>query len=346
MKMRHAVPLTFTVLALSLSPAGAQSISEVFKKVKDSVVVVRTTQREITPWSSRKAVSMSGMGSGVFIAPEGLVLTAAHVIQTAETVEVVFTNGEVLKATIISSAPPADVALLQLEKIPSDPVIAMMGNSDEVEVGEEIFVVGAPLGITHTLSVGHISARRDAGALFGAFSRAEMFQTDAAINVGNSGGPMFNMKGQVIGIVSSMVSRTGGFEGIGFAVTSNTADDLVVTGRSAWSGFEGYYLAGELAEVFNLPQSIGVLVQRVADGSPAARLGLQPGTIHAELEGEELLLGGDVILEVMGIRVSDENGLDQIRNRFSDVQPGTEISLTVLRGGKRVELKGVPKGRR
>ena len=154
----------------------------------------------------------------MLISKDGKVLTAAHVVQTADTVSVEFPNGEIVKAKVVSSEPPADIALLQLERVPASAVVAKLGDSDQVGVADQIFVVGAPYGISHTLTVGHISARRTPGGEQSELGLAEFFQTDAAVNQGNFGGPMFNMNGEVIGIVSHILSQSGGFEGLGFAV--------------------------------------------------------------------------------------------------------------------------------
>jgi len=341
--MRRTLAAISTILFLaSVSVVQAESISEVFKRVRDSVVVIGTTQKELPATPGETATSVGGLGSGVLIDRLGVVLTAAHVVQVAEEIQVQFTSGEIIPAKVRGSVPSADLAVLKLERPPADAVAAPLGDSDSVEVGEQIFIVGAPLGISHTLTVGHISARRVTNSMFGGLLTTEMFQTDAAINVGNSGGPVFNMSGEVIGIVSHMISQSGGYEGLGFAMTSNMARELLLQHRSPWTGLDGYVLSGELARAFNLPQDIGILVQRVAEGSPASRMGLQPGSVRAEIEGEPIILGGDVILEVQGIRISDPDGTDRIRTLMSTLSPGEKIAVTVFRGGRRIELSGTP----
>src|SRR5207245_11029881 len=193
-----------------------------------SVVVILTREKETAPISDAQPATILNLGSGVLVSADGKVLTAAHVVQTADAIVVTFLNGETLKARVVSSEPAADVALLQLERAPGAPLAARLGDSDAVEVGDPIFVVGAPLGISHTRTAGHVSARRGPNALSDGMSLAEFFQTDAAINEGDSGGPVFNMAGEVIGIVSNIVTRSGGSEGIGFAVTSNVARRLMM----------------------------------------------------------------------------------------------------------------------
>jgi len=166
----------------------------------------------------------------------------------------------------------------------------------------------------------------------------EVFQTDAAINVGNSGGPMFNLAGEVIGIVSHIVSEGGDFAGLGFAVTANVAKELL-TSDSFWTGLEGYAVSGDLAEILNLPQPTGVLVQRIAKGSPAEELGLRAGAVHAVIEEEEMLLGGDIILKVGGIGFGAKfTGLEDIRDYLNKLKVGATMNVTVLRVGRVVKL--------
>jgi len=328
------------LLALPVSGAIAvESLSEVFKRVKTSVVVVRTTQREVQPRSHGKMVSVAGMGSGVLISSDGKVMTAAHVVQTADRVEVEFLNGDVIAARIVSSEPSADVALLQLElPPPREAHVAELGDSDKVEVGHEVFVVGAPLGITCSLTAGHVSARRSPEMMMGEFHLAEFFQTDAAINVGNSGGPMFSMDGKLIGVVSHILSPSGGSDGLGFVVTANTARTLLLERDPVWSGMDGVYLTGEMARAFNVSGPAGLLVQRVAAGSLAANLGLEPGWIEATVDGKPMLLGGDILVGAMGVRLGDAASDDLIRERLGALEKGGTVRVTILRAGVEVEL--------
>lgn len=323
---------------LVAGPLHAQSIADAYERIRDAVVLISTVETSALPEDDPS----EGLGSGVLIDPAGVVLTAAHVVQVASEIEVQFADGEVIAARVATSDAQADVAVLRLARPPARPVAAPLGDSSRVRVGDEVFIVGAPLGIGHTLTVGHISGRRTSRALGGqGFSDTELFQTDAAINVGNSGGPMFNRDGEVVGVVSYMLSSTGGNEGLGFAVTSNAARELVLERRSLWSGLEGFLLTGRTARALNLPQDAGVLVQRVVRGSPADRLGLRPGTIPAVLDDEPLVLGGDVILEVAGIRVAVGDGRGAIRERLANLQAGEPLKVVVLRDGQRVELQAV-----
>jgi S1-C subfamily serine protease len=262
------------------------------------------------------------------------------VVQTAEYVEVEFSTGETVQGQVVSSTPTADLALVQVARVPRGAAVATLGDSDRVRVGDEVFVVGAPLGVSYTLTVGHLSGRRTAGTLYDGFLLGEFLQTDAAINPGNSGGPMFNMNSEVVGIVSYVLSESGGWAGLGFAVSTNSARKLLLERPPFWTGVEGYLLRGDMAKVFNLPQEVGVLVLRVADRSPAAQFGLRGGSMEANIGGEPLLVGGDIILRVMNIPVSAAGLLD-IRERLSNLKAGDTATLTILRGGQQVELRGL-----
>jgi serine protease Do len=346
--MRNAMLIVGTFLlaaAVGSSPpavaeAAEPSLSEVFKRVDDAVVVVHTSERVVTRDSNRTPVSMQALGSGVLV-DDGKVLTAAHVVQTADAVAVEFPGNVRIRARIVASDPAADLALLQLERVPQGAKPVQLGDSDKSEVGDEVFVVGAPFGITHTLTVGHVSARRKSNITSDGMVETELFQTDAAINRGNSGGPMFNLRGEVIGVVSHIVSTSGGSEGLGFVVTSNVARELLFDRPTAWSGVEGYLLRGDLARAFNVPApGVGLLVQRVAAGSPAERLGIRGGSLTATIEDEELVLGGDVIVAVQGIAFGSADAYQNIRRRLSAIPPGGTIRLAVLRRGEIVEVAG------
>ena len=150
---------------------------------------------------------------------------------------------------------------------------------------------------------------------------------------------MFNMQGEVVGIVSYIISQGGGFEGLGFVITSNMARRLLLDERSMWSGMQGYLLTDELARIFNLPQPRGLLVQAVAGQSPAAHLGLRGGAVRAQIADLEFVVGGDVVLEVMGYSLGDESSSEKIRERLRSLESGDEMTVKVLRGGEIVELK-------
>src|SRR5262245_37863116 len=276
--------ISISLLLLAAAPflgaqAHAQQLREMFSKTNPSVVVVRTVERRVAP-QAQGLVSLPGLGSGVVISTDGKILTAAHVVQAADQIEVEFEDGKKVRAQVAASYPRADIAILQLDYPAPGLVPAKLGDSDSVQVGDDVFVIGAPYGLSHSLTVGHISGKHTSKESIGGISKVELFQTDAAINQGNSGGPMFNMAGEVVGIVSQILTNSGGFQGVGFAVTSNVARRLLLNKNSFWTGIDGYLLTNELARIFNVPQSAGVLVMRAADNSPASDLKLIAGTIQ------------------------------------------------------------------
>jgi serine protease Do len=331
--------LLLTAVHYFSGQAKAQQLREMFSKTNPSVVVIRTVERRVSPQMQAGMVSLPGLGSGVLISNDGKILTAAHVVQAADQIAVEFVDGKQARARVTGSYPRADIAILQLEWPMPGLVPAKLADSDSVQVGDDVFIIGAPYGLSHSLTVGHVSGKHTSKELAGV-SKVEMFQTDAAINQGNSGGPMFNMAGEVIGIVSQIISNTGGFQGLGFAVTSNVARKLLLNKNSFWTGIDGYLLTNELARIFNLPQPAGVLVMRTAENSPASDLGLIAGTIPTNIGGTELVLGGDIILEVAGIPiVEDWKTLDEMQAALGSLQTGEKYTLKVLRGGVVVELK-------
>jgi serine protease Do len=302
-------------------------------------VIVRTEQKELAPFPQGGMVSSDGLGSGVLISNDGKVLTAAHVVQTADKIWVEFPDEELISARVVASDVSVDVALLQLDRSPKGIAPSSLGDSDKVEVGDQIFVVGAPYGIGQTLTAGHVSGQHQLNRRSENSTAVEFLQTDAAVNGGNSGSPVFNMEGEVVGIVSSIVSQSGGSEGLAFATASNTARGFLLERKPFWSGIEGRLVTGDLANALDLPQGAGVLVQRVAEGSIAWRLGIQPGTLRAQVEGADLLLGGDVILGVNEIQITEDNGsYEPIYNSVGMLKRGDALSIKVFRQGQVVKL--------
>jgi S1-C subfamily serine protease len=335
--------LVFLVLpcATVLAAEDGTSVSRAFKRVDGAVVVVRTASYTPVGPGRGRTVAGAGIGSGVLISQKGKVLTAAHVVQAADAVVVEFRNGETVAARVVSADSAADVALLEVEHIPRGIAPVALGDSDRVEVGDQVFVVGTPFGMSHTLSVGHVSARRNERIENPFATPAELFQTDAALNAGNSGGPMFNLDGEVIGIVSVIVSRSGGSDGLGFAVTSNAAWQFVIDEPSVWSGVQGFLLIDDVARAFNVPGAAGLLVQHVATGSPAERLGLRSGSMPVTVGTDTLVIGGDVVIAVDGIALGAPDAQETIRRRLIEMHRNrTSIHLTVLRGGELLELTG------
>ena len=337
MRMRIVLTLAALVLVLA-STAEAQDLRQLFRNVSPSVAVIRAKGQDVT---AAGRVTFGETGSGVLISSDGKVMTAAHVVHTMDTITVEFLGGEIVSARVIASEPAADLSLLQLDKVPTGARVAKLADSNGVAVGDQVIVVGAPYGLSYSMSVGWISARWAPNTVYKSMPLAEFFQTDTTINTGNSGGPMFNMAGEVVGLVSHNISKGGGSEGLGFVVTSNTAKQLLLDKRSFWSGLEGSLLSDAIADFLNLPAgTTGYLVKTVAKDSPAEKAGLRGGTTFATIGGEQLVLGGDIILSIEGIPAGPVANLIKIRNHMNTLRPGQPFKATVLRAGRVLELTG------
>ena len=322
----------------------AQDLSIMFEKVSPAVVQIMTKEKEIVGTGmAKQMVTSEGLGSGILISEDGKILTAAHVVQTAEEVKVIFKNEEVIPAKIIATDKTADVALIKLVWPPSDKKIFIpkVADSDQVKVGEEVFIIGSPYGLTQSLSVGHISGRHKKKSVTHNMNLMEFFQTDASINTGNSGGPMFNMKGEVVGIVSYILSESGGFQGLGFAATSNMATRLVLEEKGVWFGVDAVMIPEALAYILNLPQKGGILVQKVADLSVGSMMGLKGGVFKMSIEGQDFVVGGDIVLSMMGLKIENDEDMLNVRDKLVQLKSKDQIPVTVMRGGKIVELKYV-----
>jgi len=329
----------FTMRHGLISKAEAQPLKDVFQQVNPAVVVITTKLGGFPVARPDVPAFKGGLGSGIVVSKDGLVMTAAHVIQVADEVSVHFLDGTQVMAKVLGSALQADVALLKLNRVPDTLRVAEFGNSDLVSIGDKIFVVGAPYGIDHTLTVGYLSGRRQSFGICNKLTPIEFLQTDAAINMGNSGGPMFSMDGKLIGIVSHILSQSGGSEGLGFATSINTAKELLIEQESFWTGIEAYLVSGDLAKALNVPQEAGLLIQRVANDSPGYQLGLRPGKIPILIGREKLLVGGDIVLEVQGMPISlDIKETCEIRDTMGGLRRGERIDFKVLRGGKIINL--------
>jgi len=265
-----------------------------------------------------------GLGSGVIIdAKNGYVLTNHHVVVDADSVEVVLGDGRKAKAIWVRTDKQTDLAVVKIEA--KGLVDAPLGDSNMMAVGDWVLAIGSPRGLAHTVTAGIISAK---GRTTGSPNMYEnLFQTDASINRGNSGGPLVNMKGEVIGINSAIMSFSGGNEGIGFSIPSNMArrimDQLVKTGKVV-RGFLGVSIQNvddKLAKSFSLPHTRGSLVTSVGPDTPAAKAKMKEG---------------DFIIDINGNTVVDTNGL---RNIVARITPGTTVPIKVIRNTKTITLK-------
>jgi len=331
-----SVVLTGWMIVISSITIG-QDLSSLYSKLAPSVVIIHTLSDDSTP--DNEEINQS-LGSGVLVDSLGFIITASHVVHSANLIRVKMANGEEIFAEVVSSVPSADLALLKLKRLPESYKVAKLGDSNNVMIGEQVLVIGAPFGLEYSLSIGHISGRHTKPLVAGGASELEFFQTDAAINQGNSGGPMFNMKGEVIGIVSFILSNDGNFSGLGFAASINMAKQILLQNPSIWSGFEGLYLNSEIAGVFNVPQPYGILVQRVVEGSMADRIGLRAGKYKAVIGGQDVWIGGDIILEIQGTSCEAPHSFDKIKLDLENLGKDAPFSMKVLRAGKIIDLNG------
>jgi len=326
--------LSAAALTLCLLSAAPAPLDEVFARVDGAVVTVRVGLKQVaqTETSAVMAVSV-GMGSGVLLHPDGFVVTAAHVVEDAEAIEVLWKSGFSAKATVLSMSRSEDIALLKADGVPKGAVVAKLGDSDALVPGKAVFAVGAPMGLEHTLTAGVVSGLRENPEK--GFAPRKLVQTDVAINHGNSGGPLFNMAGEVVGIASFILSTTGANVGLGFAVPSNTVRRRLFEQALPYVGVSLRYIPRDVAEVFNWTAESGFLVEKVRPGSIAAKAGLKGGVVKAEVAGTEVYLGGDLILRVNG---EDTAKPEHIGALLKALKAGDTVTYDLLRGGKLMQV--------
>jgi len=324
-------------------PPAQNSFADLVSRVAPAVVTVHSARRIRPPrqhpffddprfrdfFGNRRIPEselprQQGLGSGVIVSGEGYILTNQHVVDGAEEINVELNDKRSYAARLIGSDPASDLAVLKVDQR-NLPVLPM-GDSDRARVGDVVLAIGSPLGLDQTVTAGIISAKgRSTGLSDGSFE--DFLQTDASINQGNSGGALINATGELIGINSQILSPTGGNIGIGFAIPVNMAknvmDQLVQNGRVRRGslGISIRPVTPDIAASMGLQDVRGALVNSVGNGSPAERAGLKPG---------------DVITEFNGAPVTDTNSL---RNAVAGSQPGTEVTLTIVRERQRQELR-------
>ncbi len=331
----RAATLGLALLFATPSPGESEPLHDVYRRVSTSVVVIRARGQEVTEDGT---VRFRETGSGVLISPDGKVATAAHVVQTMEDITVEFLGEEPVPARVISSEQWADISILQVSVVPREATVSKLADSDPVLVGDPVIIVGAPYGLSYSLSQGIVSARWAANTVTKDFPLAEFFQTDAVINTGNSGGPMFTRAGELIGIVSHNITKSGGSEGLGFVVTSNTVKSLLVERNRGWFGVDLMLVSGAVAQALNVPQSGGFLVKQVVKDSVSGRIGLRGGNRIAIVEGQHIVVGGDIMLSVQGITFASAEDRAKVIKALETLKVGDDLRVTVFRDGKIVEL--------
>lgn len=315
-----------------VAETAAQTVAgQVYQRVGKAVVQVIARE-------SNGFFDEQGSGSGVVIDQRGLIVTAAHVVAGASTVQVQFATGERQTARVLGVDEANDLALLQVDRLPDGIPVAPLGDSDTVQVGDVVIAIGSPFGLSGTVTQGIVSAVNRSWNPPGDRLRTGLIQTDAPINPGNSGGPLFNADGEVIGIATMIESPIRGNVGIGFAVPSNTVKRVLpqleqgAQLQPAWLGISGNDLDAATAQRFGLDVDRGVIVLNVVPGSPAARAGLRP----AQIRGNDIASLGDVIVALDGEPVQ---GMEDLAARIGAHQPGDTVELTVIRDGQRETVR-------
>ena len=330
------VELTEAAGSESLDSEEQNNIS-IYRKNIGSVVNI--TSKAVTFDFFYGLVPQEGQGSGFIIDKDGHVLTNYHVIADARQIEVTLHNRKKYRATIVGTDPTHDLAVVQIKAPDLTPMT--LGDSRSLQVGQKVYAIGNPFGLSGTLTRGIVSSIRPVQEPNGGAQIDEAIQTDAAINPGNSGGPLLNWHGEVIGINTMILSSVGQSAGIGFAIPINTAkavlNDLVTIGRVRRPalGIRTIPISSELAGQMGLAADYGLLIVQVVPGGSADNAGLRGGTERAYLGNIPIMIGGDLIVAVDGQPVQTQQDLAQIMNNH---RAGDTVKVTVYRGKKKLDF--------
>jgi len=332
---------TGPVTAAGLSSDETNNI-EIYKASKESVVYITSTVYQRDFFFGVQAVQ--GLGSGFIINSEGQILTNYHVISGSSDVEVTMPPDQSrYKAKILHRDPAHDLALIQIEPKKKLTAFLKLGDSDGLQVGQKVLAIGNPFGLAGTLTTGIVSSlHRKIQSEERGGDLEDMIQTDAAINSGNSGGPLLDSQGNVIGINTAIYGPNGGSVGIGFAIPINRAKVMLGDFRSGKRpassaiGVTTYAVSGDLAEQLRLPRSGGLLVAAVRGRSPASAAGLRGATQQVRAGNYLLQVGGDLITAVDGKRVEEE---DAITKAVARKHAGDTLDLTIWRDGRSMDVK-------
>ncbi len=333
-------------------PRSALSIAEIYSRAAPGVVQVTTTTKvegQSDPFDGFDIPDETerALGSGFVIDKAGFIVTNFHVIEDADTVEVSFSNNDSMKARIIGKDPSTDIALLKVEASARALRPLPLGDSAAIRVGDDVLAIGNPFGLERSATRGIVSAVQRPLRSPSGFTIDHVIQTDAALNRGNSGGPLVSAQGHVIGVNSAIETGGSGGQGnvgIGFAVPIDTVRDVVAQlkekGRvdHPFLGIEARPIAANIAKLFRLPVERGLLVERVLPESGAADAQLRGGTTRVVVAGESYLVGGDIVVKADGTGLTSN---EQLREIVSGKEPGDQVELEIYRGQDRktVEIK-------
>jgi S1-C subfamily serine protease len=327
---------------------GGNTVDQIYKADGNGVAFIESS---IPPEESEEAFNPFGesesqgggtaTGSGIVLDDKGHILTNNHVIEGADKIEVKLGESDhEYTAEVVGTDPASDLALLKVEAPTAELHSLTLGDSSKMEVGDPVVAIGNPFGLDRTVTSGIVSALQRQIQAPNGFSIDNVIQTDAAINPGNSGGPLINSAGEVIGINSQIETGGSGSDGnvgIGFAIPINTAKEVIHeletkgTVEHAYLGISGGTITPQLAQDLNLPIKEGVLIASVEKGGPSDKAGLEGGNTQATIDGAEITLGGDIIVEADGKKIAN---MEQIIELVNEKKPGDEVTLKYLRGGK------------
>jgi S1-C subfamily serine protease len=334
-------PSAFARPASSSSDRGL-TVHEIYQRDAEGVAFIRSqiVQQTQSVFGFPQQQQSTATGSGFLIDNDGHILTNAHVVQGAKSVDVQLGDGDTQQAQIVGIDPSSDIALLKVDNTEGVNPLPL-GDSTKVQVGDPVVAIGNPFALDRTVTTGIVSALQRQIQAPNGFSISNVIQTDAAINPGNSGGPLIDGAGQVIGINSQIESQSGGNEGVGFAVPIKTAADVVSQLESggevhrAYLGITGGDITPDIAQALNLPVDQGVLVEQVLGGGPADDAGIKGATGQATIAGQTVPIGGDIITKVDGKQIS---GMNDVISAVNDRKPGDDLTLTVWSNGQQKDV--------
>ncbi len=321
------------------------SLPQIYQEVAPSVVVIQDLQPETSIFNQAVYEQVQGSGFTYGVNGEDVIITNYHVVENSVNITVTFQDGTSYTATVLGSDPYSDLAVLSTDAPQTELIPLTIVSSSTLQVGDQAIAIGSPYGLTGSMTTGIISAlnRTITEDTANGFSIADVIQTSTAINSGNSGGPLLNDQGQVIGITTAIISNS---EGLGFAIPSDTilreVTDLATTGsynQHSYLGISGTDMTYDIANAMKTTVTYGVLVEQVTSGGPADKAGLNAGTTQAVVDSSQVTLGGDVIVAINGSRVRTSDDLSTYLEE--NTVPGQTVSLTVIRNNQSTNISVV-----
>jgi len=312
----------------AVNQTGLIPWSTIYNNLKDSVVLIQTDL---------------GLGSGFVYDMEGRIITNHHVIEDASTIQVTFLDGNVTSADVVGMDIYSDLAVIKVDPEVTALQPVVLGSSSDLVVGEPVAAMGNPFGLSDTLTAGIVSSLERTLDAAENYVIIDIIQIDAAVNPGNSGGPLVNLKGQVVGVNTAIQSETGTFTGIGFAIPADTVkreiDDLIETGeyKHPWLGVSALDVDLDIADAMDLEKPQGVIIVDVTEGSPADLAGLRGTDENVTLGGQITPIGGDVITGIDGVPTSRMADLVVYMER--NTRPGDSVVFEILRHGEQMNIE-------